>query len=330
MPKEKFLKSVILSILIIFIFFTLTGCGKKQSKEELSKQKLDKEIQYLDTKFVSLMNMLNNISFSNYKVTSEDIKEEKGGTKGNSSDSEQSGQGSSKSSSEGESNSESGEESGSDSESSSSSESGSESKSSQGSSSSVDNKEQNKIFKLTENDILSLDSNIDIEWDLIKNEIENLYSIWTTITIDMHTAGINSNDILEFNKLLDILAVQAKDENKQGTLDNLSKLYNLLPKYLNSYSDNEIKKSVLNTKAHLLTAFCMVNSDKWEDMHAEVLKANEEFSTIINNVNIDKNKMLNVNRAYLLLKEAQNSIESKDKEVFLIKYKNTIQELNML
>lgn len=321
MPKQKIFKTIILIILITFMFFTLTGCGKKQSEEEVAKQKLDQEIEYLDTKFVSLMNMLNNISFSNYKVTSENVKEEKEESKGNSSDS---GQSSSKSSSEGGESSESGGESGSDSSSGSGSESGKES------SSGEDNKEQNKIFKLTEDNILSLNSNTDIEWDLIKSEIENLYSIWATITIDMHTAGVNSNDILEFNTLLDSLAVQVKDENKQGSLDNLSKLYNLLPKYLNSYSDSEIKKSVLNTKAHLLTAFCMVDSDRWEDMHTEILKANQEFSTIINNVNIDKNKKLNVNRAYLLLKEAQNSIETKDKEVFLIKYKNTIQELNML
>lgn len=321
MPKQKIFKTIILIILITFMFFTLTGCGKKQSEEELAKQKLDQEIQYLDTKFVSLMNMLNNISFSNYKVTSENVKEEKEESKGNSS---YSGQSSSKSSSEGGESSESGGESGSDSSSGSGSESGKES------SSEGDNKEQNKIFKLTEDNILSLNSNTDIEWDLIKSEIENLYSIWATITIDMHTAGVNSNDILEFNTLLDSLAVQVKDENKQGSLDNLSKLYNLLPKYLNSYSESEIKKSVLNTKAHLLTAFCMVDSDRWEDMHTEILKANQEFSTIINNVNIDKNKKLNVNRAYLLLKEAQNSIETKDKEVFLIKYKNTIQELNML
>lgn len=317
MPKEKFFKSTILIILIIFVFFSLTGCGKKQSEEELSKQKLDQEIQYLDTKFVSLMNMLNNISFSNYKVTSEEVKEEKDESKGNSSESEQSD---SKSSSEGGASSES--------EGNSDSNSGSESK--EESSSGGDGKEQNKIFKLTEDNILSSDPNADIEWDLIKSEIENLYSIWTTITIDMHTAGVNSDDILEFNTILDSLGVQAKDENKQGSLDNLSKLYNLLPKYLNSYSNDEIKKSILNTKAHLLTAFCMVDTDKWEDMHIEILKANQEFSTIINNVNIDKNKKLNVNRAYLLLKEAQNSIETKDKDIFLIKYKNTIQELNML
>ncbi len=319
MPKEKFLKSVILIILIICVLFSLTGCGKKQSKEELSKQKLDQEIQYLDTKFVSLMNMLNNISFSNYKVTSEEVKEDKDESKGNSSESEQSD---SKSSSEGGASSES--EGNSD----SNSNSGSESK--EESSSGGDGKEQNKIFKLTEDNILSSDPNVDIAWDLIKSEIENLYSIWTTITIDMHTAGVNSDDILEFNTLLDSLGVQAKDENKQGSLENLSKLYNLLPKYLNSYSNDEIKKSVLNTKAHLLTAFSIVDTDRWEDMHVEILKANQEFSTIINNVNIDKNKKLNVNRAYLLLKEAQNSIETKDKDIFLIKYKNTIQELNML
>lgn len=321
MPKEKFLKSVILIILIICVLFSLTGCGKKQSKEELSKQKLDQEIQYLDTKFVSLMNMLNNISFSNYKVTSEEVKEDKDESKGNSSESEQSD---SKSFSEGGASSESEGNSDSNSNSNSSSESKEES------SSGGDGKEQNKIFKLTEDNILSSDPNVDIAWDLIKSEIENLYSIWTTITIDMHTAGVNSDDILEFNTLLDSLGVQAKDENKQGSLENLSKLYNLLPKYLNSYSNDEIKKSVLNTKAHLLTAFSIVDTDRWEDMHVEILKANQEFSTIINNVNIDKNKKLNVNRAYLLLKEAQNSIETKDKDIFLIKYKNTIQELNML
>lgn len=316
-PKENFLKRIIVVILMIFIGFTLTGCSEKQSEEELSKEKIDQELQYLDTKFVSLMNMLNNISFINYKVTSEDIKEEKNESKENSSDSGQDN----KSSSESESSSDS--ESGGESNSNSGSESG-------GEAGSTDNKQENKIFKLTEENILSLDSSSDIQWDLIKSEIENLYSIWTTITIDMHTAGINSDDILEFNTLLDSLAMQAKEENKQGALDNLSKLYNLLPKYLNSYSGDEIKKSVLNTKAHLLSAFCMVNSDKWEDMSAEMLKANQEFSTIINNVNIDKNKKLNVNRAYLLLKEAQNSIEAKDKEVFLLKYKNAIQELNML
>lgn len=316
-PKENFLKRIIVVILMIFIVFTLTGCSEKQSEEELSKEKIDQELQYLDTKFVSLMNMLNNISFINYKVTSEDIKEEKNESKENSSDSGQDN----KSSSESESSSDS--ESGGESNSNSGSESG-------GEAGSTDNKQENKIFKLTEENILSLDSSSDIQWDLIKSEIENLYSIWTTITIDMHTAGINSDDILEFNTLLDSLAMQAKEENKQGALDNLSKLYNLLPKYLNSYSGDEIKKSVLNTKAHLLSTFCMVNSDKWEDMSAEMLKANQEFSTIINNVNIDKNKKLNVNRAYLLLKEAQNSIEAKDKEVFLLKYKNAIQELNML
>lgn len=304
---------------MIFIVFTLTGCSDKQSEEEISKEKINQELQYLDTKFVSLMNMLNNVSFTNYKVTSEDIKEEKNKGKESSSNSGQD----SKSSSEGESSSDSEAGGESNSNSSSDSESGGEAGSS-------DNKQENKIFKLTEDNILSLDSSSNIQWDLIKSEIENLYSIWTTITIDMHTAGINSDDILEFNTFLDSLSMQAKEENKQGALDNLSKLYNLLPKYLNSYSGDEIKKSVLNTKAHLLTAFCMVDSDKWDDMSAEMLKANQEFSTIINNVNIDKNKKLNVNRAYLLLKEAQNSVEAKDKEVFLLKYKNAIQELNML
>ncbi len=44
------------------------------------------EIEYLDTKFISLMNLFNNISFTNYKVVSEEIKSENKNSSGSSSE----------------------------------------------------------------------------------------------------------------------------------------------------------------------------------------------------------------------------------------------------
>lgn len=51
----------------------LAGCGK-QNEEELLNQKVDEEINFLDSTLVSLLNKLNNISFENYYVTTEKVK----------------------------------------------------------------------------------------------------------------------------------------------------------------------------------------------------------------------------------------------------------------
>lgn len=295
MPKTRTFKKIIITILICSTIFTLTGCDKKISDEELKKEKVDQELEFLDTKFISLMNLLNNMSFTDYKVATEDIKEEDKSDKSSSNNNSESSNSNKESSSSEEEKS---------SKSSSESSSGSSSNSSQQES---NNKEKNQIFKLEEENILSLKSNSNIKWDLIKSDIENLYSIWATITIDLQNVGANNDDILQFNSLLDELAKSAKDENKQESLTILSKLYDLLPKYMSSYSKNDVKKSVFNTKAHLLKAYSIADSGEWGKMKEEILKANEEFSNVINNTTIDKNKKLNVNRAYILLKETRES-----------------------
>ena len=65
---------------MIILFFSLIGCSKSKEDENKSiKEKVNSEMIYLDGKIITMLNKLNNISFSNYKVISEDVKEEKTG-----------------------------------------------------------------------------------------------------------------------------------------------------------------------------------------------------------------------------------------------------------
>ncbi len=64
---------IIFSIfLIIAILVSLTACNNGKNNEDM-KSKIIEEMDYLDTKIVSISNKLNNISLQNYEITSEEI-----------------------------------------------------------------------------------------------------------------------------------------------------------------------------------------------------------------------------------------------------------------
>ena len=79
MPKLEILRKLSIIFLIIITLFSLTGCNKNKD-DSIKKEKVNQEMSYLDSKIIAMLNRLNNISFSNYKVVSEDVKEEKFGT----------------------------------------------------------------------------------------------------------------------------------------------------------------------------------------------------------------------------------------------------------
>ena len=67
--------------------------------------------------------------------------------------------------------------------------------------------------------------------------------------------------------------------------------------------------------------------EEYKYIKEEIGKSRKEFEMINDNV---KSKKVNIDRAYLFLRDLENGVEKKDKTMFFLKYKNAIQELNML
>ena len=84
----------------------------------------------------------------------------------------------------------------------------------------------------------------------IKNEIENLYFAWNTAILDLHKLNVNSNDILGFSSSLDTATNYIKNEDKQNSLLAVANLYAYLPKYMESVSNDTVKKNILQTKSN--------------------------------------------------------------------------------
>ena len=300
------LKKLYIFIFLIITIFALSGCKNSETKDLNSK--VNEEINYMSVSLISILNKLNNISFENYYVTTEEVSKD------------------SNPSSEQESNSMQ-----------SSTEKNEEDKSKNsnqnevGGGESDGGQQDNKISVSTikSKRILSEDRN-NVNWTTIKNDIESFYFTWNSTIIDLYKIGVNNQDILNFSSKLDETVVNIKNENKTEALRLLSELYSIIPIFMNSYSSDNNNINIQLTRSYVLNAYALVEKNDWNTINDQIKKAEEAFNNVMSDVNFINQKNYNVNKTYVSLKELQNSVSLNDPDVFYIKYKTFMEEINLL
>lgn len=293
---KKKINRFILFIIFIFVIFTLTGCSNK--KESDLKEKINSEIAYLDNILLTMLNDLNSIQYRNYVVVAQQVSK-------NNSEKQSSNNESSESSS---------------------SSNGGETESTN--TSNNESSTNNVNYKLNLDNMISKDRTPD--WDTLKSNIEKLYDSWGSIVLDLYKLNISNEDILNFSNDLQLAVKNVKEENKTGCLQNLAKLYSYIPKYISSYSDDSVKTNLYKTKSHILNAYSMAEQGDRTALQKELASAEQAYMPIINNINSNNLNQQNVNKIYVLLKELESNISTKDIDVFYINYKNLIQEILIL
>ncbi len=309
MKKSKKILICVILILIIIGSVVLASFIKAKNRNNYGqgKDKAVSEVKYLETKLTALLNSMNNIKYENYKVITSKIDENDTKDTTKSSDkNDNSNMGDEKSKTQ------------------------DKAQASGNGESDSNSQKQGNTNKYSVERISSMSTTSgSVDWSKIKNEIEVLYSIVPTITLDLYDLDTDKNEILKFNTELDNLTAVVKKEDKEKTLVELAKLYSFLPKYLEQVSTNEVYTNVINTKAYVVAAYSIVETENWDQVIEYINKAIESYSKVLNNVTEDT-KMYNVNRGYILLNELQNAANIKDKEIFLIKYKNLLEEFNSI
>ncbi len=309
---------MLLAIVAVLSFTIFTNASKNNGKTQ--KDKTFSEIKFVETKIANLLNTMNHIESRNYGiVTSELSKETTQKSSGGSSSQSQSGGGSSGGESSGGGSSSGGEGSGGQ----SSGEQGAADSSSQGK---TEDEEKNKKFELKSKGVLT--NTDDINWDSVKSEIENLYTSLPSITIDLYQLNINQEDVLAFNTEIDKLTGVVKDEKKEETLSQLTKVYEYIPKFLRSSGQEELYTTLIETKLNVFKAYSKLDTDNWQEISKDMKNAIDSYSKLLTNTEIDARKQYNISKAYIMLNELQNAVNLQDTSVFLIKYKNLLEEMN--
>ena len=307
---KKFLYIFLIIVLTVLGISLYTTISKGNNQDE--KEKTVAEVEYLEKKIVTLLNELNNIESRNYNLSVSEISKE---------DSSQSGQSSSQEGSKSSKEEKSqGESSG------NSQEQGQESSSDSNTTSGE--QEENEEYTLKETGVLTNTNNIN--WENLKTEVENLYLPVPTITLDLYGLDVTRENILGFNQELDNLTKNVQEENKENTLATLSRLYEYIPRFSDKVTDDTTYKAVIATKNNLFKAYSKLDQKNWQEISNDVNGAIDTFSSSLVNTNTDSNKQYVINKIYIMLNELQNAVNIQDESIFLIKYKNILEEMNNL
>lgn len=291
---------VLIAIIIILGFIIYSNANK--NNENNQQEKVLSEIKYIESKLVQLFNEMNKIESRNYTISIGEISKDSSSSQ-NSVESNSGG-------SEGGTSS------------------GEESDSTDNSNSSLNSDQDNKKFELQLSGVLT--NKEDINWDYIKGEIENIYTSLATITIDFYQIGTTQENVIKFNQQLDKLSIAIKEENKELVLGELSNLYTNLSNITQNINGNELYKKVIKIKDNIFKAYSKLDTGNWEEIANDISNAITLYSELLTNTTENIEKQYEINKGYILINEMQNAVNLQDVSIFLIKYKNLLEELNSI
>lgn len=305
-------KTLKISLIIIGILIFFSGCKNSNSDSDL-KQKVNSEVSYLDSELVSMINELNSIDYSKYEVDVQDYKEglEKNLNK-QSEENQNSGEEKSEDNGKGDDGSK---------------ESENESNQQKESVDKQNSDSSKKNYSMKPNNVLGNEVNID--WDKLRSRAENLYSTWTVILADLSRIGIPGEKLDEFSSEIDLVAVATQKEDETALINELVKLYKSLSDFVEIYGNFE-EKNVIYTKYNLLICYKYAMLENWIELEKALSDLKLSFSNINNKKDLYSGKEANIERAYIIISKMNNSKEVLNKEIFFIKYKNLMQELNVI
>lgn len=305
-------KKIAILIILIFVVFSLTGCSDSQDGD--LKTKVISELDFINVKTIDMLNKLNSISFESYAIISEQVKFTDEEKQNNQSQSGKSTETSSAT-----------EEGGSSSGGGSSDTSGQEGQQSEQGTSNDKINTTNMVMDVE----LDKDRN-NIDWTTIKNEVELLDESWAVITLDLYTLNVKSDTILGFSDKLNTAMVAIKNEDKQKSLTALANLYSSIPEFLREVEADKNMQKIRQTQSYVIDAYILADDIGNTEISKNLTQAITTYSEVMSDIDYTKDKTEKTNKVYVLLNELANSLKEKDTDVFYIKYKNFMKEIEAI
>ena len=317
---KKTINILFILVTISMFLFLLCGCkNKKENKQQELKKKVSAELLYIENELVCMANELNNISYLNYKVVTNKTEGSASGEQGKQSSNGQESGGQ---------NSESQNSIGQGGQQGETSKENSSSEGQSGSSKKSKSEDENKVYSMISNNLLERDTNI--EWSELKEKTEKLYSTLPLIYSELKELGVSEEDIEKFSNTIDNITVAVINEQKDELMDNIVNGYSYIPQFAKKCEEEGMNEKIFYLKYLLLVCYRDVNKNEWDSLANDINNLKLSYSNFKQSKELGSNKEVNLKKGESIIDEMKNCVNVKNQDMFFIKYKNLMQELNLL
>lgn len=197
-----------------------------------------------------------------------------------------------------------------------------------------DNLQQNsKVENKTDtvqNGILKNDQKYEAKWNKIQTEVEQIYQVWNTVSIDLYSLNIDNNSILAFNDGLNKATQAVKNKNKTNAMSELTKIYAKILDYRKAYDKDNRKIDLLTIQYNSVAAYTDVTTGKWDEANEKLTNAEKIFSNLLNTVTNDYTNQATMSQCYVSINELKKAVGLQDKEIFFIEYRNLMSKMEII
>ena len=166
-----------------------------------------------------------------------------------------------------------------------------------------------------------------LDWNSILEDEKKINEVLETIILDLSEMNISQENLILFSNELNNLLTVTLEENEDELLLRAQKLYALVPRFLNEFSDdkNEVKDKELQDI--VLSSLAFANVDEWDEAKSTIQSAIDKYNEMMNDVDYMQSRSYSLNRVYVLLGEVKNAIDLENLALVNLKVVNFIEKM---
>lgn len=181
------------------------------------------------------------------------------------------------------------------------------------------------IIKLEKNEYLSEDNIID--WDKISEDAEKINIELDNLMLDLSKLNLANEEIRNLSICTNNVLLAINTNNEKNLLNELTNLYQMIPRYLNLYENNKNKINKKELKLSILRSFNYAINGDWGNSNNEVLNVEKKYNEMISNSSYIEENTYNINKLYILIQEYKTAIDTNNFELVRLKFIPLVSEI---
>lgn len=185
-------------------------------------------------------------------------------------------------------------------------------------------------IKFLEDSIFEMSSTISNseDWQNLQGQAIVLYNFWDSCILDLNSLNIEKKYLTDFGNMLDNLFVTIQNKDRLAVMNSLSDLYKQVLLYYENLDYDKASLNISYSKYNLLMSKTSSESLNWTITYEYIKKSGEYLLNIIASEDYSKYSQYNINQAYISVKELESIINSKNINVFNVKFNIAIKKVS--